>query len=368
MRWRTVGSQALLAGMLIVAPGIVLSPTDALAQPKPGQPSKPDKGQPSKPDKGGGPIKPGKNLSDKQKKEEAKKRFKDAEDKFGKSDYAGAVLLYQEADEFFPHPKNKQRVALCYDKMGKVKDAVSWYEKFLGDNPDPEKLKADISDGKARLEALKKTPAKVKVTTDPAAPAGLKLAVDGAAQPGPELNVPPGKHKITASADGYAEAAADLEVSFADTKDVTIKLEKAAAPPVAAAAPPSATPAATSKEPPPKEPEKPAEPRSNVPAYVTLGLAGAGVVVGTIFGVMALGAKSDFDDNPTTDNADKVDRDALIADMSFAVALTFGVTGTVLLLSNGKSDDAKPAAAARRTFVTPYVAPTGGGAAARFTF
>ena len=52
--------------------------------------------------------------------------------------------------------------------------------------------------------------------------------------------------------------------------------------------------------------------------------------MGTIFGVMALKSKSDFNENPTTDNADKTDRNALIADMSFAVALTFGVTGAVL--------------------------------------
>jgi hypothetical protein len=119
-------------------------------------------------------------------------------------------------------------------------------------------------------------------------------------------------------------------------------------------------------------PPPPAQPRSKVPAYVTLGLAGAGAVVGTIFGIMALGAKSDFEAEPTVENADAVDRNALIADMSYAVAITFGVTGAVLLLSR---DDAPAPAAAQVTktkknkaFIAPYVAPTGGGAAARFTF
>lgn len=112
-----------------------------------------------------------------------------------------------------------------------------------------------------------------------------------------------------------------------------------------------------------------------VPAYVTLGLAGAGAVVGTIFGVMALSAKSDFDAEPTVDNADAVDRNALIADMSYAVAITFGVTGAVLLLSGDDAPPAqsalvqtKPRPAKKKAFIAPYVGPTGGGAAARFTF
>jgi hypothetical protein len=116
-----------------------------------------------------------------------------------------------------------------------------------------------------------------------------------------------------------------------------------------------------------------------VPAYVTLGLAGAGAVVGTVFGVMALGSKSKFNETPTVENADATDRNALISDMSFAVALTFGVTGAVLLLSNDAPAEPKAAhhagpqkvakkSSMPRGFIAPYVGPTGGGAAAFLTF
>ena len=81
-----------------------------------------------------------------------------------------------------------------------------------------------------------------------------------------------------------------------------------------------------------------------MPAYVTLGIAAGGAVVGTIFGVKALSAKSDFDNNPTTEHADDTERNALIADMAFGVALTLGVTGIVLLTSG---DDDAPAKAAK---------------------
>ena len=110
-----------------------------------------------------------------------------------------------------------------------------------------------------------------------------------------------------------------------------------------------------------------------VPAYVTLGIAAAGAVVGTIFGMKALSAKSDFDDNPTTESADDAERNALIADMAFGVAVTLGVTGIVLLTSG---DDAGPAKNGKlerlpkkaTLKLAPYASPKGGGAAALLTF
>jgi hypothetical protein len=98
------------------------------------------------------------------------------------------------------------------------------------------------------------------------------------------------------------------------------------------------------------------------------------VVVGTAFGILALQAKSTNNKTPTTDNADTTDRNALICDMSFAVALTFGVTGAVLLLSNDAPEPAKTALhptkkkSAIRGFVTPYAGPNGGGAVGVLSF
>ncbi|HEY3496628.1 MAG TPA: PEGA domain-containing protein, partial [Polyangiaceae bacterium] len=128
--------------------------------------------------------------------------------------------------------------------------------------------------------------------------------------------------------------------------------------------------------PPPPPPPPPPEPRSMVPAYVTLGIAGASAVVGTIFGVQALSSKSDFDDNPSTELADDTERNALIADMAFGVAITLGVTGVVLLTSDEEPAAAPAAKAGRLTRsprgpelnVRPYAGPKSGGASARVTF
>ena len=354
-------------------------------------------------------------LTDKQKKDLAKKNYKEGEAAFKDAKYAEALEHYKVAEDAVPIGATKYKIAVTLDKLGKVQESVAAYQLFLGSSPDAAKMKDQIADSTTRVEALKKTPGKVRVATDPTSPPNLKFAIDAAA-PVPGIAVPapvalapatptpapapgappaaafattafngefamaPGHHKITATADGYDPTSSEIDLSFAETKDVkmALNLTPPPPPPPMVVAPPPPLAAVE----PPKPPPPPPAPRSNIPAYVTLGLAGAGAVVGTIFGISALGAKSDFNapGGATVANADKTDRNALIADMSFAVALTFGVTGAVLLLSNDSPAETKAATngapAARkpvktampRGFVAPYAGPTGGGAAAFMTF
>jgi hypothetical protein len=119
---------------------------------------------------------------------------------------------------------------------------------------------------------------------------------------------------------------------------------------------------------------------SKLPAYITGGLAVAAVGVGTVFGVMALSDKSDFDKNPTSSKADDGENHALIADMAFGVAVTLGVTSAVLFLSSDDSPAAPPAtgqvdgarvAAAKPSLSitpTPIVTMHGAGAGALVRF
>jgi hypothetical protein len=111
-----------------------------------------------------------------------------------------------------------------------------------------------------------------------------------------------------------------------------------------------------------------------VPAIVTGALAVAAAGVGTVFGIIALNDKSKFDQNPTTTGADDGDTHALIADMAFGVALTFGVTSAVLLLTKDEpppatSKAAAPAKAAKITVTpTPIVGAHTGGAGVLLRF
>jgi hypothetical protein len=109
--------------------------------------------------------------------------------------------------------------------------------------------------------------------------------------------------------------------------------------------------------------------RSQVPGFVTLGIAGAAAVVGTIFGIRALNDKKDYDAAPSAKLADDVERNALIADMAFGVTLTLGITGIVLLVADDPVDQAqsRPSETAGLQ-VLPYVSPHGAGAAASLHF
>jgi hypothetical protein len=116
------------------------------------------------------------------------------------------------------------------------------------------------------------------------------------------------------------------------------------------------------------EPSAPA--RSKVPAYVALGVAGAGVVVGTIYGLGALSAQKDFKANPTDGAADRAESKALVSDIAFGAAFASGVTALVLLLTDGsRARSAATTDTSRsKALITPIVSTSGAGLGAVVSF
>jgi len=341
--------RSILAASIVT--GALLLEGSAYAQPK---------GPPPTPTPAPAPAKP---LTPDQKKAEAKKAFEEGGKKFDAGDFAGAYDAFKKADEFVPGAVPKFRMAESLDKANDVPGAIKAYQDFLDSTPPADKHQARIDTAKQRIEALKKSPADVKVNVTPAT---ATLAVDGAAQTGNPLKVPPGKHTITAKAEGYLDGSADVDVGMGEKKEITINL--AAKPPEVAKGPDNGKPPGGETPP----PEKPKKGGSKVPAIITLSLAGAGAIVGGVFGGLALKSKSDFEKTPTQDLYDQTERDALIADMSFGVAITFGVTGVVLLLtSNGDeapAADKDKKAEGPKPFFAPWAGKTGAGAVGGVTF
>lgn len=301
----------------------------------------------------------------KKQRDAARKAYGEGEKAYAAGDYAAAAAAFQRANDNIPAPQAEYWQAKALDGQNKTEDAIKAYEAFLA-NPDAAKAgDAKVEDAKTRLDALKATlVAEVVIET---APSPATVTVDGAPQNYEfplVLKLTPGKHRISVTAQGYLPKDLDLEVKGGDKLKQQVELVKEPAPAPVAAPPPA--PAA------PPPPPPPPEPRSLVPAYVTLGIAGAAAVVGTVFGVQALSAKSDFDKTPNTDHADDTERNALIADMAFGLAITLGVTGVVLLTSDDEppppSAAALPKLKRARLDLMPYGGPTSGGAKARLTF
>ncbi len=154
-------------------------------------------------------------------------------------------------------------------------------------------------------------------------------------------------------------------------------LPPAAADP-AGAGPPIAPPspdAGAGDEPPMAPPPPPGTKfmTSNTPAYASFAVAGVGLVIGTVAGVMALSAKSEYEDTPTYKKADRFDDLARLADVGFGTAVVAGVTGAVLYFIDS-SPTAQKAAASRASRertgfrLAPMVSPRAQGAALTLRF
>lgn len=303
---------------------------------------------------------------DKKTKDAARKAYGEGDAAYKAGDFAGAYAGFSKANELIPSPQAAYWTAKAIDGEGKIQEAITAYENLLADPGVATLGDEKTNDAKARIAELKsKLVGELSLQTTPL---GATVSIDGAPQPGETpmiLKLPPGPHKLTLVAAGFEPKEVDVDVKGGEKSEQKLELVAKAPPP-----PPPPEPVVEAPAPPPPPPPPP--PRSKVPAYITLGIAGAGAVVGTIFGVKALSAKSDFDKKPTGSAADDTERNALIADMAFGVAITLGVTGVVLLTSD---DSAAPAAAKldklpkrAKLVVAPYATPKGGGAGMQYTF
>jgi hypothetical protein len=297
------------------------------------------------------------------KRDEARKKYAEGETKFAAGDFEAAFAAYKAANEAVPASQALFKMAVCLEKLDKPNEALTTYQAFLGSNPPPA-MDPKVAEAKVRVDELKKKiPIVVKVTSDPP---GGSVYVDGVVQMGTtpmEVKAPPGKHKVRVTSPGFDPFEKDLDVepgASALTVDAILQKNIPIAE-VAPAAPPPEKP--KTSEPPP--PEK----RSNVAAYIVLGVAGAGAIVGTIFGVKALQEEKDFENGEkTTEKADSVEKNALICDMALGAALTLGVTGTVLLLTNSGGGDASVRAPRSAFQITPVLTPQRAGAFATVRF
>ncbi|HEX4448732.1 MAG TPA: PEGA domain-containing protein [Polyangiaceae bacterium] len=291
----------------------------------------------------------------------AKKAYAEGEKKFKAGDFAGALADFTSANDIKSTPHAERYLGLCEDSLGHYPAAVDWYEKFLAHVPDKLALQGD--EIRKREGEIKAMPGKVHIESTPP---GATVTVDDKPQASPapfDVELAPGSHVVKFSAPGRAATAKTIDVTFASTQTVSGELDEL---PPAVAPPPPIVAAAPLAPVAPIAPVTPPEPRSIVPAIVTGGLAIAAAGVGTVFGIIALNDKSDFDKNPTSHTADNGDTHALIADMAFGVALTFGVTSAVLLLTKDEPPSATSSTRARAHTATitptPIVGPHIGGA------
>jgi hypothetical protein len=299
-----------------------------------------------------------------------------ADDDASAADVAGARALGQEgvkladagncrdaidrlsrAEKIYHAPTTLERLGECQVQVGKIVTGTENLNKVVRESLPPnapaafvqaqERAKRILAESRGKIAKLR-----IVVTGPPEGTATVK--VDGEQVPPAMLtsNRPtdPGEHTVEATAPGYTAATQTVTLTEggADSVALVLSVDPNARKPEPAPAPvspapiPESHPAAdTAASTPPAAP-------NHLPAYVAFGVGGAGVVVGTIFGALAIGKKSSLNDACaqkvcTPDHQSDIDTGktfGTVSTVGFVVGAVGVVAGVVLFFTVGTSSAA----------------------------
>jgi hypothetical protein len=207
--------------------------------------------------------------------EEALAYFKDGR-------WAEAYVAFSEANRLFHAPSLVSYMGLCRRNQAKLVEARALFESVLAEpipRDAPDAFKKAVETARVEVEKLRGRIPLLRVKVVGPGAEQARVTVDGVlltpAERGEGKAVDPGEHQITAEAGGPASSA-KATLKEGDTPTVELRVAAAPGPAAGAAAEPG--------------PARPGErrPGSMLPAGIALGVGGAGLVVGTVTGLLAL--------------------------------------------------------------------------------
>ena len=293
-----------------------------------------------------------------------------------KGDLKQALTRFKGADDIMHVPTTALEVARAQVALGllvEARDAIAAIRQDPSAPGEPAPFK-EARERADELDASLNGRIPSLMITVKGAPDGQTLAVsiDGAQLPGGALGLPrtvdPGHHVVTAKS-AHAEGKQEVDVREGEQKPVEVELAAAAGP-------------APAEPPPPPEPAADAPPpttTSHSPTALTwvgIGLAGAGVIVGTVAGVLSLSKKSALQGECAGGICGPSSYPDYDAASSYATLSTIGYIAAgagagvaVVTLLLGHSDANVPASAppaAAGLVVRPWVGLGAGGVSGRF--
>ena len=318
-------------------------------------------------------------------RQRARELYGEGQQHFDAGRFAEAQTAFEGAYREVPNPVVLLGVASAQERLGNQLEAARTLRRYLRERPDaPDRVTVEqrIAELDPEGTTAEAAPARgtIRVTCTPE---GAAIAVDGedTGRTAPaEIELPAGEHTVTLTLAGYQPISETVDVAEGGTHELSLTLAQAEGEALQGEA--DAFGAEGAEEAPAEgegegaaEAPPPADSGPSAGVWVTSAIAAVGLVSGTVFGFLALSAQSDFDAMPTADAADRGETFALIADLSFGVAIAAGVTAIVLYAVDRPQAPAEsaPASTSRRDegprfTLAPWAAPTGGGAAARIDF
>lgn len=266
--------------------------------------------------------------------------------------FAEACPKLAESQRLDPGGGTLLNLALCHEKTGHLAKAWSEYVDGLG-QARREGRTDRIAFAEERSAALDRLLPRVRVHVNaPNPPEGLAIRVDDTpidrAAWGVWVPVDPGSHALHAVATGRQPWR--QVITLREGQRETIEVPEL---PVAAAA---AAPAPIDVAPAPK-PSADASPSTSPVPWTLVGVGGAAIVTGAVFGAMALDANSRSDalcptspctNAEATSLSDRAVRDAWIANVSIAAGLVAAGVGVYLLVRSPSSQTVTPASGSGR--------------------
>ncbi len=220
-----------------------------------------------------------------------------------KKDYATAEDDFRRADKMVHAPTLMLGLARALAAEGKYVESQESYNRIVRDGVAPgapDVFRRALEDAKREVDTVSPKVAGVTITVK--ASGGVDIAEPtvlldehpiNSASLGVRRAVDPGSHVLRVSADGFKPAETKFMVAEGGAVDEPVVLEKDLSAPVAAApAAGTAAPVAATAE----TSGGPSSSRKILP-WVAFGVGGAGLVVGVVGGVLALGKHSTLSDN-----------------------------------------------------------------------
>jgi hypothetical protein len=290
----------------------------------------------------------------------ARELAREGYDALEQKNYAVAEDRFRRADALVHAPTIVVDHARALVGMGRLVEAYERYVLVLREgvpNNAPASWKQAVADAEREIEAVKPRLAWLVINIE--GPKEPRVTVDGREVPvaslGARRATDPGRRKVRVTADGFVSGGRVVMLKEGEEQTINITLGR----------PDSVT---LEETPVPEQEPKPAEATSASPLpWIALGVGGAGLAVGAVTGVIALGKYADLSDacpsgtcNPQSDEEGARLEDELseyhtlgtVSGVGFAVGAVGIGTGIVLLLTSPRTES--PPSAAR---ITPLIGP-----------
>ncbi len=306
-------------------------------------------------------------------REAARRHYAEGQMLFRDGQYEAALREFQAAYRADPHPVSLRSQAACLVQMGREREAVELYQRYLEAMPNA----SDRAQVESYIQEARSQGGRVYIVTNPQ---GATATLDGRPLPGQtplNVEVSAGSHTLQLQAQGYRPETRTFQLSYGESQTIQVNLSPAAG------QQPATTPSTPTPGGYPPQQTQDQGLRFSVPVWVMIGVTGAALITGIVTGSLALVDNGEYDDmrqnvgqyqeSEFDDLGDSGETKALIADISFGIAAAAAITGIILFIvdnTRNRSSNAQSGYSfnTRRLNITPTVTDNGGGISAFGSF